>query len=408
MYHCIIYLLQLYNNTHSNQTTNEQNGGFLMNILILTGRFGMGHYSAAASLAESIKEKYPLATITLTDIFEYISPMHYKKFYSLFTFLVNHGSKFYNSFYSFTEKQSENGHPPFLLLLYKVLEQLLMQTYPDVIISTLPLCCQLISRYKRHHDLHAPLITCITDISTHNEWVNENTDYYLVGAPSMKYDLMQKGVDAERIYVSGIPVKKAFKHIPQKKNTEQKHLLIMGGGLGLIPNSDDFYEKLNGTPGLKTTIILGNNRKKYRELFGKYENIEIVGFTNQVYRYMYEADLLLSKPGGITTFEAIFAKLPMMVLCPFLQQETKNARFIQKEGFGRILWNSSADVAQEVTELIFDQSRLFEMKEMMKHFRDHLQDQSILTILERLSHHTSHRQPAGDPFILPKGSVSVL
>ena len=379
-----------------------------MNILILTGRFGMGHYSAATSLAESIKEKYPLSTITVTDILEYISPMHYRKFYGLFTFLVNHGSKIYNSFYSFTERQSENGRPPLLLLLYKVLEQLLMQTYPDVIISTLPLCCQLVSRYKRHHSLRAPLITCVTDISTHNEWINENTDYYLVGAPSMKYDLIQKGVDARRIYISGIPVKKAFKHMPKRKVSEEKHLLIMGGGLGLIPNSEHFYQQLNDIPGLKTTIILGNNRKKYRELSGKYENIEIVGFTNQVYRYMYEADLLLSKPGGITTFEAIFSGLPMMTLHPFLLQEIKNARFIQKEGLGKILWNEKADVVQEVQSLIFDHSRLSQIGGCMERFRERLEDQSILTILEQLSHDTSDRLVIGNPVILPEGSVSAL
>lgn len=367
----------------------------------------MGHFSAATSLAESIKEKYPLSTITVTDIFEYISPMHYKKFYGLFTFLVNHGSKFYNSFYSFTEKQNANGRPPFLLLFYKILEQLLMQTYPDVIISTLPLCSQLVSRYKQHHPLSAPLITCVTDISTHNEWINENTDYYLVGASSMKYDLIQKGVASDRIYVSGIPVKKAFKYMPRKKATPEKHLLIMGGGLGLIPNTEGFYEKLNQTPGLKTTVILGNNRQKYKELAGKYENIEVVGFTNQVYRYMYEADLLLSKPGGITTFEAIFSKLPIMVLSPFLQQEIKNARFIQKEGLGKVLWDEQADVAEEIRSLIFNQQALSHLEECMSQFRNSLKDQSIFTILEQLHGRSSGYQTIVEPVVVPGGSVSI-
>ena len=63
-----------------------------------------------------------------------------------------------------------------------------------------------------------------------------------------------------------------------------KQLLIMGGGLGLLPKGDAFYEALNGVPGLSVTVIAGKNKKMYKKLHGKYENIRVLGFTEDVYK----------------------------------------------------------------------------------------------------------------------------
>ena len=110
----------------------------------------------------------------------------------------------------------------------------------------------------------------------------------------------------------------------------ERNLLIMGGGLGLLPKRDSVYEALDALPGVHTTIITGNNRKLFDRLAGKYAHIEALGFTDRVYDYMARADLVLTKPGGITLFETIFSELPILAWEPFLEQEKNNARFLVK------------------------------------------------------------------------------
>ena len=86
----------------------------------------------------------------------------------------------------------------------------------------------------------------------------------------------------------------------------------------MLPRAKSFYQGLNGLKDVKTTIITGKNRDLYQRIHGRYENIEVVGYTDQVYRYMQEADLVISKPGGITLFETIFSELPILVFSPYL------------------------------------------------------------------------------------------
>ena len=121
-----------------------------------------------------------------------------------------------------------------------------------------------------------------------------------------------------------------------RRSGGRRRLLVMGGGLGLMPRKDSFYEALNALPNTDTTIITGRNQKLYDRLAGKYPHIEVVGFTDRVYEYMAQADLVLTKPGGITLFESIFSELPMLAWEPFLEQEKLNARFLVKRGLGRV------------------------------------------------------------------------
>lgn len=359
-----------------------------MNILILTGRFGLGHYSAANTLSQQLKSRYPQVQVTVWDIFEFISPSHYRDFYEGYTKLVSKASGLYNWYYQAGEKKKKNRKPPMMLYLFRVLEQMLEQTHPDVIFSTLPLCSQLVNWYQEIHYLPVPLVTCITDITVHNEWINDNTAYYLVGSETLKQQLQEKGVEGRRIYPSGIPVRQAFKEAHPHWGSDKRQLLIMGGGLGLIPDDPRFFEQLNRMRDVHTTVIAGNNQKLYQKLHGKYENIQVVGFTEQVHEYMQKADVLLSKPGGITMFEAIYSELPMLVIHPFLQQEKKNAHFLEQQNLGKVVWDSQKQVIGQIEEFLHDYESLSLIRQSMADFRSGLQDNALECIMERIGAQT--------------------
>ena len=358
-----------------------------MKILILTGKFGMGHYSASQSLRLQLLGAFPGARVEVVDLPAYALPDASDAIYKAFSLLVTKGSGLYNIYYKATENATLKGRPPLADLFQDKLGELLWEARPDAVIATHPFCARLVADYKEEVASDLPLVTCITDLSSHSEWLNDATDCYLVGSRDIRDRLAAKGVEPERILVTGIPVKPEFRRPARRGHRDggERHLLIMGGGLGLLPKKDRFYEELNALPGVRTTIITGGNQKLYDRLHGRYENIEVVGFTDRVYDYMAQADLMLSKPGGITLFETIFSELPILAWEPFLQQERENARFLTRHQIGRIAPKEPEACLEAIARLLADDAALARMGQNMRRLKGQLEVQSLERLMTALA-----------------------
>ncbi|WP_186566386.1 MGDG synthase family glycosyltransferase [Lawsonibacter celer] len=355
-----------------------------MKILILTGKFGLGHWSASLSLRQQLLQCFPRAQVEVEDLIAYALPETSDLVYKGFHWLVTRGSGLFNLYYKLTQDVRIELRPACEGLLLSRLNRLLEERCPDAVIATHPACAQLISRYKRLHRSALPLVTCVTDLTAHAEWINYGTDCYLVGTEDIRDQLRVKGVPGARILVTGIPVKEEFKHIRRRPADRERRLLIMGGGLGLMPRTDRFYEALNSLPGVRVTLITGRNQKLYDRLAGRYDNIEVVGFTDRVYDYMAQSDLLLSKPGGITLFESIFAELPMLAWEPFLEQEKKNARALEERGLGRVAAKEPEACLSAIRALIYDDDALECMASRMRALKSQLEEEDLVRRLSQL------------------------
>lgn len=351
-----------------------------MEILILTGKFGMGHWSAALSIQEQLEREGHQAQVV--DFFAYALPETAPALYRGFNLLVTYGGGIYNLFHRM--KRNAEGEVPLASQFTRRLAGLLAVTRPDVVVSTHPVCSGVVARYKAERTSALPLVTCVTDITSHSEWIHPGTDRYLVAGEDVKTALVRKGVDAERVTVTGIPVRAQFSS-ELRRMDGPRQLLIMGGGLGLMPRKDSFYEALNALPGVHTTILTGKNQKLYDRLAGKYENIEVVAFTDRVYEYMGRAHLMLSKPGGITTFEAIAAQLPMLAWEPFLEQERENARFLVAHGLGRVVPKDEEDCLAAIRACIHDDVLLERMSAAMGGMNTALRRQAIGLVIRQLA-----------------------
>lgn len=355
-----------------------------MNILILTGKFGMGHFSAAQSIKDQLSKECPNINTYIEDFFEYSLDNLSKPLYKGFSLLVSRASFFYNAYYNITQNL-EHIDIDILFPIFSIkFEELLNKYSPEAIIVTHPFCGQIVSQYKSLNNIQIPLITCITDMSSHIEWLSPETNCYLVGSNDVSKKLQEKGIDVAKIHVTGIPVKSEFKDLSSKTNTQKKHLLIMGGGLGLIPTEKTFFRELERIKDLEVTIIVGNNKKLYNKLVDKYTNIEVVGYVNDVYRYMANSDLLLTKPGGITISEAIFSELPLIIWAPFLQQEINNAQFLISSGLGVEVKNNYKDCLNEIKRLLSDPNSLLEMKNKMSKMKENFTSSSLSEIIGRI------------------------
>ncbi len=331
-----------------------------MKILILTGKFGMGHLSAAQALQEQLRQGGHQADTV--DLFEYALPERASAMYWWFNVLVTYGGVFYNIYHDLTVNDPGDSRGNILLA---GLDRLLDEYVPDAVVSTHPICSAAMARYKEDGPSDLPLVTCVTDVTCHSEWIHPGTNCYLVAGESVRQGLAAKGVDADLVVVSGIPVSSRFQ--PSRRDrSRRRELLIMGGGLGLMPRRDSFYQALDALPGVHTTILTGKNDKLFQRLNGKYANIEAVPFTRQVEKYMARAHLMLSKPGGVTCFEAIAARLPILAWQPFLKQEQENADFLVGHGMARIAAKEESACLAAIRGTIYDDRALSAMERAME------------------------------------------
>lgn len=298
-----------------------------MKILILTGRFGMGH----TSCANAIKEELEAANneVVIVDLLEHLYPHRSQVVYKSFEIVVDKFKLLYNPTLKIAEEATEFRK---FSIYRKDVKELVQLHQPDVIVSTIHFCSKVVSTYKELENDLIPLVTCITDISLNKVWINSQTMYYLVGSMEVKQSLIDEGVCANTIFVTGIPVKRAFK---KSRHIKKNDLLIMGGGLGIIELTDECLEYLHES-NLKTTVITGKNKELYHHLKTNYPKFEVHGYISTVAKHMNNSKVLISKPGGITMFEALQSKTILLVLNPELKQEKDNAQFLIDNQIGKV------------------------------------------------------------------------
>ena len=152
-----------------------------------------------------------------------------------------------------------------------------------------------------------------------------------------------------------------------------------------MPRGDGFYRALNALPGVHVTILTGRTEKLFRRLDGRYENIEAVPFTTEVEKYMARAHLMLSKPGGITCFEAIAARLPILAWQPFLKQEQENASFLVGRGMARVAAKEEGACLAAIRDTIYDDAALSAMERAMDEAASALSRSAACAVVRELA-----------------------
>ena len=335
-----------------------------LHVLVLTGRFGMGHCAAAEAVRQEILLARPDACVRVVDVMDELFPRAAARIYQAFGLLVRRFAGVYNLINRLTGLRA--GVPlkgPAVRRLDSLLSGM------DLVVTTLPVCSQYISAYKRQRGSRIPLYTYVTDVTLHDEWIAPETDRYFAACDEARQALLARGVDPARITVCGVPVRQPFRRAGVFSR-DGKHVLLMGGGLGLIPGGDGLLRALACRPEFRVTVIAGRNDALLRRLRAEFPQVEAVGYTERVDEYMRQADLVITKSGGVTTFEAIHTLTPLYVLKPFLVQEVGNARYIESNGLGWVSWRSDSEVmVNDVLTLLRSPRLLAQMRRNMRAVR---------------------------------------
>ncbi|WP_202709338.1 MGDG synthase family glycosyltransferase [Sporosalibacterium faouarense] len=357
-------------------------------ILVLTATFGDGHKFVANAIKEQVLEVNENINVSIVDIFEIVSPKLSKGIYKGYEFFIKTNSNLYNYFYYKKDNNKRSQTDELILKLYlKDFADYVIAQNPKIIISTFPICSGFVSKIKERYKVNIALITCITDAVDSWEWIYPYTDRYFVANEDIKAKLINKGIDEEIIVSTGIPVRREFlnnENRDRERDDNRFKLLIMGGGIGLLPEDLSLYRWLDKLENVKTIVVTGNNVKLMNKLetCEDLKNITVYGYTNRISDLMKEADVLVSKAGGVTLFEAITSNLPIIAHKPTLGQEIANGRFIIDKKIGNVSRDVEGlkeqlnyfieydDYRRELNQNLFKLHQTFKISDMKKHILD--------------------------------------
>ena len=369
----------------------------IMKILIFYASYGGGHLNAAKSINDYIISNYPNYDVELIDCMKYVNKTIEKLTTAAYREMAKKAPWAWGKIYSDSQKGplAHLSSRSNKIMAIKLL-RLLREKQPDVIISTHPFGSQMCSYLKRKNKITAKIATIMTDFSPHDQWLvgHKFTDYFFVANDKMKNYLISKGIAENKVFVTGIPISNRFLKTYNKKEildtynlSEDKFtVLFFGGGefgLGKTKTAEIFESLVQESLKEKIQIIAiaGKNPKmkaSFKEIVSKYSvnttttnttditnNVKILEFTNQVPELMSISDLVVTKPGGLTTSESLASHLPMLIINPIPGQEEENAEFLEDKGIA--IWLRKNDDSKLIIEnLLADNKKLNLMKENTK------------------------------------------
>jgi processive 1,2-diacylglycerol beta-glucosyltransferase len=258
------------------------------------------------------------------------------------------------------------------------LEKYLIDTKPDVIISTHFFASEVISDMKEEGKIDSRLITVVTDYRLHSWWIADATDMYVVAGQDAYDDLVKKWkVESSRIKILGIPIEPVFSKKPDRAKifrdaglkADLFTVLVVGGGFGVGPIEDIIKTVGNIAGPLQIITVCGHNEelaKKLEALKSSIKaNIKVFGYVNNVYEYMDIADVLISKSGGITVSESLAKELPMIIIAPIMGQETRNSDYLIKNGAAMKIAKPE-DLKEIIGYLVSHPEKMTAMKEAIR------------------------------------------
>ena len=355
-------------------------------IIIFYGSYGGGHLSAAKSIKEYIENNYLDTKIEMIDCVEYINKVLNKVTTKAYEEFAKKAPEVWGFIYKKSEKGlvSKLSNDSNKLMAIK-LKNLLQDFDPDYVISTHPFSSQMCAYLKKKEKVNFKLATIMTDFAPHDQWLlyPEYVDYFFVAHSKMKQQLIQKGISANKIYTTGIPLSNRFLKTYNKDDIlkefglvkDKKIVLFFAGGefgLGKSTTTEvlkTFAEDFND---LQIVAIAGRNesmKKKFEDIVnssGRQDSIKVLDYTNKVPELMSISDLVVTKPGGLTTTESLASNLPIVIINPIPGQEEENASFLENNGVG--IWIKKQDNIKERLESILKNPK--KLDEMKNHIRE--------------------------------------
>jgi processive 1,2-diacylglycerol beta-glucosyltransferase len=338
-----------------------------------------GHYHAAIAIEKALRLLQPNAQILGINAFNYTNPISEKIINRLYMSVIKNAPQIWNYLYD---------NPSIVKRLEKIkktihkfnspkLKDLFEKFKPDVVACTQAFPCGMCADYKEAFNSDMPLVAVLTDYVPHSYWIYDKVDCYITPSEDVSLRLSKKGIDLAKIKALGIPFEHKFnEHLDKTKlinklrlDPEQRTVLIMGGGQGLGPIKTIVKSLEKVEAGIQEIIVCGTNKKLYNFLkrkIRKYKKkILLFGFVTNIHELMSVSDMIISKPGGVTTAEVLAKNLPMIIVKPIPGQEENNTAYLTEKG-AAIRVDKPRKISLVVEELLKNPSKLKQVSDAQR------------------------------------------
>jgi processive 1,2-diacylglycerol beta-glucosyltransferase len=305
-----------------------------------------GHHSATLAIEKAIRIIQPQATVLNINAFNYTNPLAERVVNRLYMGLIKKAPRVWD--YLYDNPVVVKNTTRFKRVIHRFnspkLKLLFDEFRPQVVACSQAFPCGMVADFKKSYRYRVPLVAVLTDYVLHSYWLYENVDYYIVPSQEVGQCLVKRGISFSKVRILGIPFDPKFSQATDKAAILRKYdlrpdipiILIMGGGRGIGPIKQ-IVESLNRSKmDLQILVVTGTNRRAYsfikkRLLFYK-KKFLLFGFVENIYELMSIAKLIITKPGGITTAEALSKGLPMVIVRPIPGQEESNTDYLISKG----------------------------------------------------------------------------
>ena len=347
-------------------------------ILILSASVGTGHLRAAEAVALALRRLAPQAVVKNVDVLSLaIRPFRYC-YGQIYVDLIDRAPQVLGFFYNLMDRfrpPAEQSHRwdhvrvglekmslrPFLHLL---------RHHPwDLIINTHFLPGEIIASLHEQEHFEVPQLMVITDFEAHRLWVPQPCAHYFVATEETARYLQCYEVPGEDISVTGIPIHPVFAESKSQELCRIRHglaldrpvILQLAGGYGVGPIEELYRALLAVEVPIELVVVTGHNAMARQHLEGlavpPKHRTKLLGYTRDMDELMAAANLVVTKPGGLTTSEALARGRPLVIVYPVPGQEDRNSDYLLENG-AAIKINHMPTLSFKVTSLLRDKERL--------------------------------------------------
>lgn len=351
-----------------------------MRILIATITAGGGHLAAASALEEAWRGLRPGDTIERVDLLKYFSPLHRKIYSGGYVKLVERAPELWGMVFAKTD------NPKLVRNITKLKRSFpsnsrakfarhVKQFKPDAVLCTHYLPLEALGQARKARDGAKPMtVSIVTDFEAHALWMDSCVDLYCVAAEETKARLIARGADAANVIATGIPIAEKFSGKVDAKAVRKRMglrddlpvMLVLSGGFGMGPVAEILAE-LDKVPGdFQNVVVCGRNEELRRDLAAQDRKhpTHIIGFASNMHELMSISDLVITKPGGLTSSESLAMGKPLFILNPIPGQEAANSDFLLERGAAAKV-NRVEDLPYRIEQLL-GSKKLVEMARAAK------------------------------------------
>jgi len=345
-------------------------------ILILSAAVGNGHTVAAESLKEAFELKGLAGEVRHEDVLRFTNPLFRRLYGKAYIDLVNRAPDLLGWMYDQADEpwKFEKRRLFFDKLNAAPLIKMVREYDPDWIVCTHFLASEIVSDLKRDGKLTCPQAVVVTDFDMHALWLCRNYEHYFVALDETRAYLETLGFPAEKVTVSGIPIRPLFSEKKDNLAMRAKYglkanvptvILSLGGfGVGRVDRLIDALWSIKRP--VQILAMCGRNEELKNRLekessVDSFVRMIPVGYTKQMDEYMSAADLIVGKPGGLTTCEALAKGLVFVIVDPIPGQEERNSDHLLENCAG-IRSNNPATLGFKIERLLDDPARLEQMR----------------------------------------------